>query len=71
MAMGSFILRLCPQKPHSCSNTHCHLRALCACAQEDMKAAWIVERRVWLTVAGCSLLVLGVWMFSGLGPMLK
>lgn len=71
MAVGSFVLRVCPQKLHSCSNTRCHLRAFCACAQEDLKASWMVERRVWLTLAGCSLLVLGFWMAYGLAPMLK
>ncbi len=51
--LGREVLRVCPyaHKDEPCQG--CRLRVLCRCAQENLAAAAVVERRVWVVLAIC------------------
>jgi len=50
---GRTVLRVCPAAHREDPCAGCELRVLCKCAQEDLTAAALVEKRVWIVLAAC------------------
>jgi hypothetical protein len=49
----------------------CRFSTICACARQDFEASGRVERRFWLALGGCALLVIAYWLIAGLGRLLQ
>ncbi len=51
--VGRLVLRVCSPEKAKEACVNCRLRVFCNCAQEDWRAACVVENRFWLVLAAC------------------
>src|SRR5512133_103739 len=55
---GKLVLAVCPSGKKVCTNKHCLLQPLCACARAELRMVSRSEARVWLVIAACAALLI-------------